>query len=73
MKRNSLIFSILVISLHSFSQEKDDNIVVDLLPNGMRKHHVQQGAGHYGIFSGSKFRQYIRPLISEFIHKYDKR
>jgi len=31
MKRNSLIFSILVISLHSFSQEKDDNIVVDLL------------------------------------------
>lgn len=43
------------------------------VPNGMRKHHVQQGAGHYGIFSGSKFRQYIRPLISEFIHKYDKR
>ena len=31
MKRNSLIFSILVISLHSFSQEKNDNIVVDLL------------------------------------------
>ena len=31
MKRNSLIFSILVISLHSFSQEKDGNIVVDLL------------------------------------------
>jgi poly(3-hydroxybutyrate) depolymerase len=36
----------------------------------MRKHHVQPGAGHYGIFSGSKFRQHIRPLITDFIHKY---
>jgi len=40
------------------------------IPKNMRKHHVQQGAGHYGIFSGSKFRQHIRPLITEFIHKY---
>lgn len=42
------------------------------IPQSMRKHHVQQGAGHYGIFSGSKFRKFIRPLISEFIKKYDK-
>lgn len=40
------------------------------IPDSMRKHHIQQGAGHYGIFSGSKFRQHIRPLISDFIHKY---
>ena len=41
------------------------------VPKSMRKHHVQQGAGHYGIFSGSKFRKHIRPLITDFIHKYD--
>ncbi|MEG3765839.1 polyhydroxyalkanoate depolymerase [Alteromonas sp. 14N.309.X.WAT.G.H12] len=41
------------------------------VPKNMRKHHVQQGAGHYGIFSGSKFRQSVRPLITDFIHKYE--
>lgn len=40
------------------------------IPKKMRKHHLQEGAGHYGIFSGSKFRQSIRPLITQFIHKY---
>ena len=44
--------------------------ICDNIPTNMRKHHVQQGAGHYGIFSGSKFRQHIRPLITEFIHQY---
>ena len=40
------------------------------IPKSMRKHHVQAGAGHYGIFSGSAFRKHIRPLVTEFIHKY---
>lgn len=40
------------------------------IPKKMRRHHLQEGAGHYGIFSGSKFRQHIRPLITEFIHKH---
>jgi poly(3-hydroxybutyrate) depolymerase len=42
------------------------------IPKSKRVHHVQQGAGHYGIFSGSKFRRYIRPLVTDFIHKYEK-
>jgi len=41
------------------------------IPKSKRVHHVQQGAGHYGIFSGSKFRKHIRPLITDFIHKYE--
>ena len=41
------------------------------IPKSMRKHHIQQGAGHYGIFSGSMYRKNIRPVITEFIHKYD--
>ncbi|BFM17857.1 polyhydroxyalkanoate depolymerase [Maricurvus nonylphenolicus] len=41
------------------------------IPKKMRKHHLQEGAGHYGIFSGSKYRKHVRPLVTEFIHKYD--
>jgi poly(3-hydroxybutyrate) depolymerase len=40
------------------------------IPKSMRKHHLQEGAGHYGIFSGSKFRRYVRPVVTDFIHKY---
>lgn len=41
------------------------------IPKDMRKHHVQVGAGHYGIFSGSMYRKNIRPIVTDFIHKYD--
>lgn len=40
------------------------------IPAAMKQHHQQQGAGHYGIFSGSKFRATVRPLMTEFIKKY---
>jgi poly(3-hydroxybutyrate) depolymerase len=40
------------------------------IPKNMRKHHLQPGAGHYGIFSGSMYRKNIRPLVTEFIDKY---
>jgi poly(3-hydroxybutyrate) depolymerase len=40
------------------------------IPKAMRTHHLQQGAGHYGVFSGSKFRKHVRPLITEFIRKF---
>ena len=41
------------------------------IPEDMRKHHVQEGAGHYGIFSGSMYRLNIRPIVTEFINKYE--
>ncbi len=40
------------------------------IPQDLRKHHVQEGAGHYGIFSGSMYRKNIRPLVTEFIDKF---
>lgn len=40
------------------------------IPKNIRKHHVQEGAGHYGIFSGSMYRKNIRPLVTEFIDKH---
>jgi PHB de-polymerase C-terminus len=39
------------------------------LPRSMRDHYVQPEAGHYGIFSGSRFRREIVPRIGEFILK----
>ena len=53
-------------------QTEAAQVICSNIPKNMRKHHVQVGAGHYGIFSGSKFRQHIRPVITEFIQTYDK-
>ena len=37
------------------------------LPDSMRRHHVQPEVGHFGVFSGSKFRESIAPQIADFI------
>lgn len=52
-------------------QTQAAHTICHALPDTLRQHHVQQGAGHYGIFSGSKFRTQVRPLITQFIHKND--
>lgn len=35
-----------------------------------RKHLTVKGAGHYGIFSGRRWRQNVYPEVSSFIRKY---
>jgi poly(3-hydroxybutyrate) depolymerase len=42
------------------------------LPEHMKKHHLQMGVGHYGIFNGRKYRELIAPMIAEFINQHDK-
>ncbi|MDX1974099.1 MAG: polyhydroxyalkanoate depolymerase [Rickettsiales bacterium] len=42
------------------------------LPASKRKHHMQKGVGHYGIFNGRKFREHVVPIIVEFVRKADK-
>jgi poly(3-hydroxybutyrate) depolymerase len=37
------------------------------LPASLRQHHLQPGAGHYGVFNGSRFRSVILPKIRDFI------
>ncbi|MGZ3474119.1 MAG: polyhydroxyalkanoate depolymerase, partial [Polyangiales bacterium] len=34
---------------------------------GRRLHHVAPGAGHYGIFSGRRWRESIYPLVRDFM------
>jgi len=42
------------------------------LPASMKKHHLQPGVGHYGIFNGRKFREHVVPIIVEFVEKAEK-
>ena len=39
------------------------------IPKRQRKHLLAKGVGHYGIFSGRKFRSLIYPQIKNFIEK----
>lgn len=37
------------------------------LPDNMKKHHLQKAVGHYGIFNGSKFRDFVLPVMVDFM------
>ncbi len=37
------------------------------LPDSKKASHLEDGAGHYGIFAGKSWRNNIRPLVLEFI------
>lgn len=41
------------------------------LPASMKKHHTQANVGHYGIFNGRRYREYVVPIISDFLRKHD--
>ena len=53
-------------------QTKAAHTLCSSLPASMRKHHMQKGVGHYGIFNGRKFREHVVPIIVDFIHKQEK-
>jgi poly(3-hydroxybutyrate) depolymerase len=40
------------------------------IPASRRAHFLANGVGHYGIFSGRRWREMIYPRIHEFIRKY---
>jgi len=41
------------------------------IPAAERKHHVAEGAGHYGIFSGRKWREDVYPRVRDFIRAHE--
>jgi poly(3-hydroxybutyrate) depolymerase len=41
------------------------------LPDAMKKYHMAPGAGHYGIFNGSKWRTKIAPVVEAWIAAHD--
>jgi poly(3-hydroxybutyrate) depolymerase len=40
------------------------------LPSSMRQHFVAPGCGHYGIFSGRRWREDIQPNVAAFIREH---
>ncbi|MGJ0453263.1 MAG: polyhydroxyalkanoate depolymerase [Methylocystis sp.] len=63
-------------ALFAVEGEKDDisgvgqtEAALDLcanIPAGRKRHYVQKGVGHYGVFNGSRFRDEIAPRIRAF-------
>ena len=46
---------------------------LDLTPNlakSKKKYYMAEGAGHYGIFNGSKWRTKVAPVVEDFIAKH---
>jgi len=41
------------------------------IPKNMKQHLTAQGAGHYGIFSGRRWREMIYPRIRDFIRAHN--
>jgi poly(3-hydroxybutyrate) depolymerase len=37
------------------------------LPEAKKRYLIAEGAGHYGIFNGSRWRNTIAPVVEEFI------
>jgi poly(3-hydroxybutyrate) depolymerase len=40
------------------------------IPEGMRRDYIQPGVGHYGVFSGRRFRTEIYPRVREFMRAF---
>ena len=40
------------------------------IPRGRREHYVARGVGHYGIFSGRRWRDLVFPRVRDFIATY---
>ena len=40
------------------------------LPDEKKNHHLEDGAGHYGIFAGKSWRNNIRPFVLNFMDQH---
>lgn len=83
--KNTLVnpASVQSCALMTIEGEKDDisplgqtyaaHNLCENIPPHLKSHYVQISAGHYGIFSGTKWRLKIYPLIKEFIEKVNNK
>lgn len=42
------------------------------LPDALKKYHMAESVGHYGIFNGSKWRDRIAPVVEEWIKTHER-
>lgn len=79
--RRVRLTSIKTCALMGIEGEKDDIAAVGQtkaalnlcknIPDSKKSYYLQNGVGHYGSFSGSKFRASIVPKIKEFVYAHD--
>ena len=43
------------------------------IPEADQQHYIVEGAGHFGIFSGRRWRDQVYPQLRDFIARYDAR
>jgi poly(3-hydroxybutyrate) depolymerase len=53
--------------ISGLGQTKAALTLANKLPDKMKRYHMAPGAGHYGIFNGSKWRLQIAPIVEEWI------
>ncbi|MBW4331861.1 polyhydroxyalkanoate depolymerase [Stakelama sp. CBK3Z-3] len=53
--------------ISGLGQTKAALTLADKLPAKMKKYHMAEGAGHYGIFNGSKWRTKVAPVLEKWI------
>jgi poly(3-hydroxybutyrate) depolymerase len=51
-------------------QTEAAHILCSKLPSEKRKHLLVNGVGHYGIFSGRKYREIVYPQIRDFVRRW---
>lgn len=70
------------VALMTVEGEKDDisgvgqtqaaHVLCPNIPDSLKELYVQEGAGHYGVFNGRRFRDDIYPRIRDFIARADE-
>jgi poly(3-hydroxybutyrate) depolymerase len=53
-------------------QTKAAHVLCKGIPARRKEHYLAPGVGHYGIFSGRKYRETIYPKIRDFIARHDR-
>lgn len=54
-------------------QTKVAHEMCENIPKENKKHYKAMGAGHYGIFSGRRWRTTVFPIVEEFINNADQK
>lgn len=57
--------------ISGIGQTKAALTIASKLPAAMKKYHLAEGAGHYGIFNGSRWRDQIAPVMEDWIRAHD--
>ena len=56
--------------ISGLGQTKAALTIATKLPAAKKKYYMAQGAGHYGIFNGSKWRDNIAPVVEDWISSH---